>query len=339
MSNPCLHGGYCEETLNAYICHCPPGISGSICEIASHVDVEFTTLDIARKEHIPSTPIGTGSTHTNHLLETTLGETMIPRSISAPSEVDVSCPAGWIAGWNKCYYFSRYKLTWIKSKDFCLDALILNSTSGSRSAASLLAFENSFEVTTFNNLTMELSLLNSAFWLNCRGWKEDWECQVDSWKNTTSFRDWAPGDPTYSRVAKCAVMGPSGDKWSSKTCGRKFKFVCQVSYSQLQGMEISSWNSDSFSFESSSNFNFLDQKDNDSTSKEDHGRWDGMRGWGYDDYHGGGRGGGGYDDYHGGGRGGGGYDDYHGGERGGGRYDDYHGGERGGEGYDDYYDV
>ena len=31
-SNPCLNGGTCEDELDRYHCHCPPGFTGCMCE-------------------------------------------------------------------------------------------------------------------------------------------------------------------------------------------------------------------------------------------------------------------------------------------------------------------
>ena len=31
-SNPCLHGGTCDDEVNSYHCQCPPGYTGCMCE-------------------------------------------------------------------------------------------------------------------------------------------------------------------------------------------------------------------------------------------------------------------------------------------------------------------
>ena len=32
MTNPCLHGGTCTNTIGGYRCFCPPEWTGDICE-------------------------------------------------------------------------------------------------------------------------------------------------------------------------------------------------------------------------------------------------------------------------------------------------------------------
>ena len=32
-SDPCLNGGTCSDLVNSFVCNCPPGYSGVLCDV------------------------------------------------------------------------------------------------------------------------------------------------------------------------------------------------------------------------------------------------------------------------------------------------------------------
>ena len=58
MSAPCWNGGTCADRINRYVCSCPPGYSGRICQIKNGkyvnimVHIQVFTLVVSIKSRL-----------------------------------------------------------------------------------------------------------------------------------------------------------------------------------------------------------------------------------------------------------------------------------------------
>ncbi|XP_024916563.1 C-type lectin domain family 10 member A-like [Cynoglossus semilaevis] len=136
--------------------------------------------------------------------------------LSNDSAVDGCCPNNWTHSGFSCYFFSKFPLTWNKSKTWC-----------ENKDSHLVKFNTDKE---WNFITSKTS--SQLYWIGLSDWRTGkWEW-VDQTEYIMDSRHWRPGQPDNwkdhghgDEGEDCAHLITNG--FNDLCCFTPLKFICQ----------------------------------------------------------------------------------------------------------------
>lgn len=148
----------------------------------------------------------------------TARDTDIPNAFVSPGVR--SCPTGWVAFYDSCYFYEARLFNWTDALASCR----------ARSAqADLVSLHDEYEQSFMNGLTFDLTSSATRVWigLNARDKNDTW-LWSDQWPVT--FTSWGQGQPRPSaKAGQCVTTSYKRAKFFATPCQQMWPSVCRTS--------------------------------------------------------------------------------------------------------------
>uniref|UniRef100_A0A8C5QEQ6 C-type lectin domain-containing protein n=1 Tax=Leptobrachium leishanense TaxID=445787 RepID=A0A8C5QEQ6_9ANUR len=122
-----------------------------------------------------------------------------------------TCPRGWRASGNNCYYFSSTLMTWDEARSEC-----------NKFNSDLVTMSNRSEMNEFNKLFQG----STKYWIGLR--RDKVNIHIWKWVDETEAKDtnWAVNEPNYYGKSEHCGETLSGP-WNDRDCNNKLNFICK----------------------------------------------------------------------------------------------------------------
>lgn len=134
------------------------------------------------------------------------------------SRVARTCPGGWTAFNDSCYFISNTPGTWNEGLEYC------------RSMGA-----DFVQISGFAEWDFVSSLIKEKTWLGLNDIDEEGTFRWTYGNSLPEYNKWISGEPNnYYGDEDCVVSNPSYDNyWNDLNCERNYKFMCETSLEEM----------------------------------------------------------------------------------------------------------